>query len=398
MTDTDRENHTVTANQPEDAVTENPQTVRQAEAAAQAAPASSAPPPGRRFPWAGVITAVVAVAGILLVLYAWKLPPFSTAEQRTENAYVRGRVTVISPQVNGYVTAVLVQDFQRVKAGDPLFRIDDRIYRQRLEQAQAALAAREAELSDLSQKGAARQAALTARQAEIGSAEAQLARAQADMARVADLAADGSVSLRERDQAQATLRAAQAAVNQTRAAAEIARQDIRSVPVTRQGLEAAVEGARAAVRLAEIDLANTVVAAPEAGQVGQVGARLGQYVTAGTQLVSIVPPQSWIIANFKEGQTGRMLIGQRASVSVDALGDRRFTGRVQEISPATGSEFAVLPAQNATGNFTKVAQRLPVRIVLDANQAGLERLRPGMSVVARVDTASRAEAADRRAR
>lgn len=375
----ERENHTVTAAQPEDAVTNRP-------------PADTSPPQAerraRRLPWAGVITAIIAVAGVLLVLYAWKLPPFSTAEQRTENAYVRGRITVISPQVSGYVTEVLVQDFQHVKAGQPLFRIDDRIYRQRLEQAKAALAAREADLSDLSQKGASRQAALNARQAEIASAEAQLARAQADMGRVGDLAADGSVSLRERDQAQAALRAAQATVNQTRAAADIAQQDIRSVPVTRQSLLAAVEGARAAVRLAEIDLANATVAAPEAGQVGQVGARLGQYVTAGTQLVSIVPPQFWVIANFKEDQTGRMLIGQRASVSVDALADRRFTGRVQEISPATGSEFAVLPAQNATGNFTKVAQRLPVRIVLDADQEGLERLRPGMSVVARVDTAS----------
>ena len=208
------------------------------------------------------------------------------------------------------------------------------------------------------------------------------------MNRVADLASDGSVSLRERDQAEAALRSAEAAVRQAEAGREVARQDERSVGVSRQGLVAAVEGARAAVRLAEIDLANTVITAPEAGQLGQVGARRGQYVTAGSQLVSLVPPQLWVIANFKERQAGRMIEGQAATVTVDALGDRRFTGRIQKISPATGSEFAVLPAQNATGNFTKIAQRLPVRIVLDTGQDGLARLRPGMSVVARVDTST----------
>lgn len=179
-------------------------------------------------------------------------------------------------------------------------------------------------------------------------------------------------------------------MRQAEAVREVARQDVTSVGVARQGLEAAVEGARAAVRLAEIDLANTVITAPERGQLGQVGARRGQYVTAGSQLVSLVPPRLWVIANFKERQAGRMRPGQVASVTVDALGDRRLTGRVQQISPATGSEFAVLPAQNATGNFTKVAQRLPVQIVLDAGQEGLAALRPGMSVVAHVETASTA--------
>lgn len=208
------------------------------------------------------------------------------------------------------------------------------------------------------------------------------------MVRVADLAADGSVSLRERDQAESTLKSAQAAVRQAQAGREVALQDERSVGVSRHGLVAAVEGAKAAVRLAEIDLANTVITAPEAGRVGQVGARRGQYVTAGTQLVSLVPPQLWVIANFKERQAGRMVEGQAATVTIDALGDKQFRGRIQQISPATGSEFAVLPAQNATGNFTKVAQRLPVRIALDPGQEGLQRLRPGMSVVTRVDTAS----------
>lgn len=358
-----------------------------------AAPVGESAPPGKRKPpVAAIVTAVLAVAAVLLILFAWKLPPFTSSIERTENANVRGQITVISPQLNGYIAEVLVADFQPVAAGTPLFRIDDRIYRQRLEQARSTLAAREADLANSAQTGASRRATVGARDADIASAEAQLTRARADMVRVADLAADGSVSLRERDQAEATLKSAQAAVRQAQAGREVARQDERSVGVSRHGLVAAVEGAQAAVRLAEIDLANTVITAPEAGRVSQVGARRGQYVTAGSQLVSLVPPQLWVIANFKERQAGRMVEGQAATVTIDALGDKQFRGRIQQISPATGSEFAVLQAQNATGNFTKVAQRLPVRIALDPGQEGLQRLRPGMSVVARVDTAGAGDA------
>ncbi|WP_312164558.1 HlyD family secretion protein [Phenylobacterium sp.] len=350
--------------------------------------ASPAPvTPSRR----GLVLALVfGAAAICAILYAWKLPPFSSATQRTENAYVRGLVTVISPQVSGYVTDVRVKDFQQVRAGEPLFRIDERIYLQRVEQAKATLAAREADLANQTQAAASRDAALSAREAEVGAADAQLARARADMDRVGPLAADGSLSRREADAALASLRSAEASLRQTQAARKAAQQDIRAVAVSREGLQAAVDNARATLRLAQIDLDNTLLNAPTAGQLGQVGARRGQFVNAGTQLVSLVPPERWIIANFKERQAGKMAIGQAASVTVDALGDRRFTGRVKQLSPATGSEFALLPAQNATGNFTKVAQRIPVEIVLDPNQEGLDRLRPGMSVVARVDTASKA--------
>ncbi|MGH8074925.1 MAG: HlyD family secretion protein [Lysobacter sp.] len=335
-----------------------------------------------------IIAIILAAVAVLLILFAWQLPPFGSTVERTENAYVRGRVTVISPQVSGYMAEVLAKDFESVKVGQPLFRIDDRIHRQRLEQARANLSKAQAELGNTAQIRASRQATVGAREAELASTRAQLDRARADMARVADLASDGSVSVRELDQARAALRAAEAGVHQAEAGSEVARQDVESVAASRLGLEAAVESAQAALRLAEIDLANTVIIAPEAGQLGQVGARRGQYVTAGSQLVSLVPPGLWVIANFKERQAGRIVEGQVATITVDALGDHRFTARVQTISPATGSEFAVLPAQNATGNFTKVAQRLPIRIVLDAGQDGLRRLRPGMSVVAHVDTAT----------
>ncbi|AYV49210.1 secretion protein HlyD [Caulobacter flavus] len=362
-------------------------------AAAAAPPPARPKPPGVR---AIVLAALVTLVVVLLILFLWKLPPFAGSVQRTDNAYVRGQVTVIAPQLSGYVTKVLVQDFQAVRAGQPLVEIDRRIYGQRLDQARATLAAREADLANSTQAQASREAALAARHADIGSAQAQLERARADMARVADLATDGSVSLRERDQARAALRAAEAQVIAARAGRDIARQDVRSVGVSRQGLEAAVAAARAALRLAEIDMDNTLVRAPTDGQLGQIGVRQGQFVTAGTQLVSLVPPQRWIIANFKERQAGRMRPGQPASVTVDALGDRRFHGRIEQISPATGSEFSILPAQNATGNFTKIAQRLPVRIVLDAGQPDLVRLRPGMSVEAQVDLAKGPREGERR--
>jgi len=201
-----------------------------------------------------LIVAAIALIGVLVILYAWGLPPFTGATQSTDNAYVRGRTTLISPQVSGYVVDVPVQDFQQVRAGDVLARIDDRIYRQKVEQARAALDAQIATLANSSQTMRSRQATVGSQEAAIGSAQAQLLKAQADMRRVDELVGEGSISLRERDQTLAALRAAQAAVRQTQAAREIARQDVVAVGVGRGGLAASVEGARAALHLAEIDL------------------------------------------------------------------------------------------------------------------------------------------------
>ena len=209
------------------------------------------------------------------------------------------------------------------------------------------------------------------------------------MSRVAELAADRSVSLRERDQTLAALRQAEAAVLQAQAQRTIAQEQARTVTVGRGGLEAGVASAKAALKLAQIDLANTTIRAPQAGQVSEVGVRLGQYVTAGTQLLFLVPRTVWVVANFKETQTARIFRGQRAEIRVDALGGAMLTGRVQQLSPAAGSEFSVLRPDNATGNFVKVPQRIAVRIAIDPNQKLAQRLRPGMSVEASVDTSSR---------
>jgi len=354
--------------------------------AAAAAPQPSGWQPVRNSRRTMVVVSLIVIVGIAAILAAWRLPPFDTPVQQTDNAYVRGQTTVISPQVSGYVWQVLVQDYETVQAGQPLVKIDDRVYRQRVQQARAQLDAQRANLANNVQSLASRKAAKGSAQAAVINAQAQLARAQADQRRADDLVRDGSVSVREVDQTRAALRQAQAAVAQADAANESAAQDVVSVGVNRESLQAGVEAAQAALAAAQIDLDNTVVRAPQTGRLGDVGARAGQYVTNGNQLVFLVPAKLWVIANFKETQTARIAPGQPAWFTVDALEGARVRGRVERIAPAGASEFSVLKADNATGNFTKVAQRISVRIAIDPSQARATRLRPGMSVEAHVDT------------
>jgi multidrug resistance efflux pump len=220
----------------------------------------------------------------------------------------------------------------------------------------------------------------------VQNAAAQAARASADLRRVEELAADGSLSARERDAARATRAQTVAATEQARAALEIARQNLRTVDVNRAALEAGVANAEAAVKLAEIDLANTRILAPRDGQLGQVSVRLGAFVNAGTQLTALVPRTMWVVANMKETQMADVRLGQPVTFTVDALDHARLRGHVEEIAPATGSEFSVIQPDNATGNFVKIAQRIPVRIAIEPNQPLAQRLRPGMSVVPSIDT------------
>jgi multidrug resistance efflux pump len=306
----------------------------------------------------------------------------------TENAYVRGQVTLIAPQLAGYVAEVPVQDFAAVKRGDLLLRIDDRIFTQKLEQARAGLAAQRAALANSDQSRAAAEARLRAAEANVASAEAALRTAEANWGRIEPLRERGVVSQTSTDQSQQALDQARAAITATNAAVDVARQDIQTAIVNRQSLVAAVEGAEAAVHLAEIDLSNTRITAPQDGRLGEVSARLGQYVSAGTQLMALVPDQVWVIANFKETQLAGMRTGQPVSFTVDALRHAVLTGKIERFSPAAGSEFSVIRPDNATGNFIKIAQRVPVRITVDPGQPLAERLAPGMSVVVSVDTSA----------
>jgi multidrug resistance efflux pump len=333
--------------------------------------------------------AVIAIVGVLIVLYAWQLPPFSSAVETTENALVRGQVTIIGPQLSGYVFEVPVQDFQYVKAGDLLVRLDDRIYKQRFDQALAQLAVQKAALANVVQQRNSAEATIKLRQAALVDSQAQARKSTADLRRNEELISDGSVSKRELDVTRAANAQTVAAVAQAQANLEIARQDLQTVIVNRGSLEAAVTSAEAAVELARIDLSNTRITAPRDGQLGQIGVRLGAYVNSGAQLMALVPPQLWVIANMKETQMDKVQVGQPVTFTVDALNHRKFHGTVQRISPGTGAEFALLQADNATGNFVKIAQRVPVRITVDPNQAESERLRPGLSVVVSIDTAGR---------
>ncbi|MCQ4257540.1 HlyD family secretion protein [Stutzerimonas stutzeri] len=379
---------------PEDQETRQPALPAEPQAAAtDAGPTPDDPPktikPSRR---SVMLMVLVALIGTLAILYAWQLWPFSGRVAVTENAYVRGQITVLAPQVNGYVTEVLVQDFERVTQGQPLVRIDDRQYRQMVEQRRAELAARRFELDNLKQTLASNRATLASRRAELSAAEAELQRVRSDEKRVNELAERGSVSIRERDQIRATAGADAAQVQQARAAIAIAEQTLKASEVSRGGLQAQVEIAEATLKRAQIDLDNTVIHAPRDGQVSEVTVRQGQYVAAGSQLLYLVPDQLWVIANYKETQTFAMRPGQRVEIEVDALDDAHLTGRVERLAPATGSEFSVLRPDNATGNFTKVVQRVPVRISIDPDQPLAKRLRPGLSVVTHVDTAGAANA------
>ncbi|MBP1206850.1 multidrug resistance efflux pump [Duganella sp. 1411] len=360
-------------------------------APAAAAPAAAAPPPppSRRGQIVSTIAfSLVALIGVLIVLYAWRLPPFSSAIVSTENALVRGQVTLIGTQLSGYVIDVKVQDFQQVKQGDLLVQIDDRIYQQRYEQAQAQLAAQKAALANWDQSRKTAASGVLLNQATLANAQAQAAKSLADLGRVNSLAADGSLSLREQDASKAAQAQTAAAVAQARANLDIAKQQVQSVTVNKLSLEAAVANAEAALKAAKVDLDNTRITAPEDGQLGQVTVRKGAYVNTGANLMGLVPRQLWVIANLKETQMNNVQVGQSATFKVDALDGAVLTGQVERISPATGSEFSVLPADNATGNFVKIAQRIPVRIRIDPGQAKAQRLAPGMSVIVSIDTSA----------
>ena len=368
------------------ATTPTPAPTPSATPAAAAAGPSPTPKKERPSLRSALLMGALAAVGIVLILRAWNVGPFETSDISTDNAYVRGQVTVLAPQVNGYVTEVLVHDYEHVTAGQPLVHIDTRSYAAALAQAEAQLANARAQLANSAQTQSQNQAGLQVRQATLAAARAESERSRAELQRVEELATRGSVSLNERDKVRATARLAAANVDKAQADIAIGQESIKATTVNRGALEAAVQMAQAQVQQAQINLDNTTVRAPSDGQASEVSVRQGQYVAAGSQLLFVVPAQLWVMANFKETQTAQVRIGQPARFTVDGLDGAAFTGKVLEMAPATGSEFSVLKADNATGNFTKVVQRLPVKIAIDADQPLAARLRPGMSVIAHVDT------------
>lgn len=333
------------------------------------------------------IAAAVGIVGVAVVLYAWNFPPFKGSVEMTTDAYIRGQVTLLSPQLAGYIVEVPVQDYQAVKKGDLIARIDDRIYAQKVEQAAATLASAEAALANSEQSRKSAEAKIISAKAAIESSNAVFSAAKTAYERTQSLLKSSISTQSDFEKAKASYDQAEAAVHQAEASELVAEQDLNTIVVNRRSLEATVEGAKASVALADIDLQNTRILAPQDGRLGEVTGRLGQYISTGTQIASLVPDHVWVVANYKETQLEGMVPGQTVTFTVDALGHQSFTGQIERFAPATGSEFSVIKSDNATGNFTKIAQRIPVRISIDPEQPLMERLVPGMSVVTRVDIA-----------
>ncbi|MFC4168102.1 efflux RND transporter periplasmic adaptor subunit [Teichococcus aestuarii] len=375
--------------------------VSPAAEAARATPAG--PPPARRSRrrWLLRLLPLVVLAGAVLGGgWYWQVGRFLA---ETDDAYVQGDIVVLSPRIEAEVAEVLIADNQRVKAGEVLIRLDDRDARLQRDQAAAALAEAEAAvttaretLAQLAAQVDASQAQIEQAAAERQSALAERERAESEQRRTAALAGSGWSSRQSAEQALAGQRKAEAALRPAddgRPAAEaelLVRQ--RAVPVQRAQLaqaEARREQARAALGLAENTLSYTELRAPFDGIAGNRAARLGQHVRPGQQLIAVSPlPETlYVTANFKETQLAGMRPGQPVELAVDALSGHALHGHVDSFAPATGSQFSLLPPENATGNFTKIVQRVPVKLVLEPGQdpALLARLRPGLSVVAEVD-------------
>lgn len=333
-----------------------------------------------------VLMFFILLVGITAILWAWRIGPFNTPIQETENSYVKGTTTVLSSQINGYIQEVLVNDFDHVKKGQALIRINPDRYDQQVIQAQAGVEQSQNNFSNQKQAIEQRQADIASAQAKVEQAKAQYNLSQQQFKRYQQLANSGASSKTEQDTANATKQNNLALLKQAEANLDVSKEALKTAQVAQIGLEAQIKNAQASLDQAKITKNYAIITAPMDGQLGEVSPRLGQYVAAGTQLLFLIPPKRWVIANFKETQIEHMKIGQKASFTVDALGHEKFTGTVEQISPAAGSEFSVIKADNATGNFTKVVQRIPVRIQIDPDQKDIHLLRPGMSVISAVDT------------
>ena len=347
------------------------------------------PPSSKLIPTAKrtlILMFLVLIIGIGIILWAWKIGPFDSAVESTDNSYVKGKTTVLSSQINGYVKDVLVSDFDHVKKGQVLMHIDATTYDQKVTQAEAGVDQAQNNLSNQTQSIAQRKADIVAAEAKVEQARAAYQLSLAQQQRYQQLGDSGAASKSEQDKAFADTQNNLALMQQAQANVLVAKEALKTAQVAETGLKAQVTNATAQLDQAKTTKNYSSIIAPMDGQLGEVNPRVGQYVAAGTQLLYLIPQQTWVTANFKETQIANMKIGQKAWFTVDALNHQKFTGHVEQISPAAGSEFSVLKADNATGNFTKVVQRIAVRIAIDPNQTGIENLRPGMSVISSVDT------------
>ncbi len=306
--------------------------------------------------------------------------------ESTDNAYVQGDITRIASQLNARIETVEVRDNQFVKKGDLLVTLEAGDFEVALERAQAALATREAELAQARSRLAQQSSLIAAGEAEVASAQANLERIRLDLKRATTLRGPGYVSEERVTTLSADEQIARSRLNHVQADLQAQREQVQALEADIERLQAQLRSATADITQAELNLQRTRIHAPIDGQVGQRSARPGQVVSAGTHLLALVPTDSiWVQANFKETQIGHMKEGQRAELVFDSFPDQPIEGRIDSLFAASGAQFSLLPPDNATGNFTKVVQRIPVKLVFDADNPLAGLIRPGMSVLVRVD-------------
>ncbi|WP_020565096.1 HlyD family secretion protein [Methylosarcina fibrata] len=327
------------------------------------------------------IIALVLAASAGGLLYWFKtIRPFET----TDNAYLKAHISLISPKESGYVREVLFEDNRKVMPGDLLVVIDDHDYQAKVAQAEAQVMLEKATMATLETDKQAQSAMIRQEQANMAASEANVEKSGKDLQRFRNLAAEGAISAQTRDTAESAYKQAKAERDKYLSTTQEAISRLSSLDARITETQARLKAALAALELARIDLANTRIFAPFEGVIGNRSVQVGQLVQPGTVLAYLIPSDGiFVEANFKETQIARMQPGQTVEIGVDALPDQQFTGMVDSFAPASGSEFSLLPPENATGNFTKIVRRVPVKIRFRAGTS-LSRLRPGLSTTVRV--------------
>lgn len=338
---------------------------------------------GRRLLF-GTAAIVLIAAGAYYGHDYWTVGRFHV---ETDDAYVKADNSSVAPKISGYIAEVLVRDNETVKSGQPLARIDDRDFKTTLEQAKGDVAAAEATIEAKQASLAIQESTIAAARATVDVDQANAIFAEQNNKRYATLATSGYGNIQNAQQAASQIAAAKATVVRDNAALDAAIKQVDLLKAELAQAKAALEHDLAVQDQAELNLSYATIVAPVDGVVGNRTLRIGQYVQAGTQLMTVVPTASvYVIANYKETQLTDVHAGQAVDIDVDMFPDRVYHGHVDSLAPASGQEFALLPPDNATGNFTKVVQRIPVKIVLDADSASAGDLRPGMSVQPSIDT------------
>jgi len=334
-----------------------------------------------------LLAGVAALAVAAAAHFGWDYWTTGRFEITTDNAYVKADNTTIAPKVSGYISAVLVGDNDRVRAGQVLARIDDRDFKVALQQVQTDVASAHAAITSKHAAIDAQHSVIEAARATVAADEADATFAAQEDKRYRDLAGTGFGSVQNAQKAASRLSATRAAITRDSAALASAIKQLGVLQAELAQAEAALAHNEAAQKQAELNLSYTSIIAPDDAVVGNRSLRVGQYVQAGTQLMSLVPlDKAYVVANYKETQLTHVRPGQHVELRVDTYPGRVFQGRIDSLSPASGQEFALLPPDNATGNFTKVVQRIPVKILLNRESKPDVVLRPGMSVIATIDT------------